>query len=153
MRNPTSFWLLRYGSAVVSIGVATGVRILLDPVLGNQFPYATLFFAVLLTAWYGGFGPALAAVVLGAVSSAYFLIHPRGSFAVQGWDQQVGMVLYLATSLGIALLGGAMRAAERRAKRARAAAEEGQRQLRSSQERLRLFVEHAPAAVAMFDRN
>ena len=120
MRNTGSL-LLRYGCAVVSIGVATGVRLLLDPVLGDQFPYATLFFAVLLTAWYGGFGPALAAVVLGAVSSAYFLIHPRGSFAVQGWDQQVGMVLYLATSLGIALLGGAMRAAAKRADRAREA--------------------------------
>src|SRR5205807_6935580 len=127
MRNTTGSLLLRYGSAVVSIGVATGVRILLDPVLGDQFPYATLFFAVLLTAWYGGFGPALAAVVLGAVSSAYFLLPPRRSFAVQGSDQQVGMVLYLCMSLGIALLGGAMRAAQRRAERVREA-ERGQRE-------------------------
>src|SRR5262245_16449448 len=98
MRSTSDSVLLRYGSAVVSIAVATWARILLDPVLGDQFPYTTLFFAVLLTAWYGGFGSALAAVVLGAVSSAYFLIPPRGTFAVQGWDQQTGMVLYLATS-------------------------------------------------------
>jgi PAS domain S-box-containing protein len=119
-KTPDSL-LLRYGSAVVSIALATWVRILLDPALGEQFPYATLFFAVLFTAWYGGFGPALAAVVLGALSSAYFLIPPRGSFAVQGWDQRVGMVLYLAVSLGIALFGGLMRAAQKRAERAREA--------------------------------
>ncbi len=52
-------WMLRYGCAVVSIALATWVRLLLDPVLGNDLPFATLLFAVLLTAWYGGVRPAL----------------------------------------------------------------------------------------------
>jgi K+-sensing histidine kinase KdpD len=81
MRNTLGSLSLRYGSAIVCIVVATWVRTLLDSISGNQFPYATLFFAVLLTAWYGGFGPALVAVVLGAMLSAYFLIQPRGSFS------------------------------------------------------------------------
>ena len=160
MRNRTGTMLMRYGCAALSIALATCIRLLLDPVLGNQFPYATFFFAVLLTAWYGGFGPALAAVIFGALSSAYFLIPPRGTFAVEGWDQQAGMVLYLTTSLGIALLGGAMRTAQQRAERAkedqrsqREAAEEAERQVRASEERLRLFVEHTPAAVAMLDQD
>ena len=88
---------------------------MLDPALGNQFPFATIFFAILLTAWYGGFRPALAAVILGALSANYFVMPPRGSFAVEGSDQKVGLVLYCSTSLGIALLGGVMHAARRKA--------------------------------------
>jgi len=106
---------LRYGCSAVSIALATWGRLLLDPVLGNHFPYATLFFAVLFTAWYGGFGPALAAVALGALIADYFLLPPRGSFALASPEQYVGMVLYLCTSLGIAVLGGNMHAAWRRA--------------------------------------
>jgi PAS domain S-box-containing protein len=129
MRIRNCTLLVRYGFAAFSIALATWIRLLLDPVLGNQFPYATVFFAVLLTSWYGGFGPALAAVILGALSSAYFLIPPRGAFAIEGWDQQAGMVLYLTTSLGIALLGGAMRVAQQRAERAKEAERRQREQL------------------------
>ena len=66
--NASSF-LKRYGCAIVSIVLATWLRLLLDPALGEQFPFATLFFAVLLTAWYGGLLPALAAVVRGGLCS------------------------------------------------------------------------------------
>ena len=105
----------RYGFAAVCVALATWTRRLLDPALGTQFPFATLFFAILLAAWYGGFGPALAAVVLGAFSAAYFIMPPRGTFAIESWDQRLGMALYLSTSLGIAVLGGLMHAAWKKA--------------------------------------
>lgn len=117
--------LKEYGVAGVGILIATAGRLLLDPVLGTRFPFATLFFAVLLSAWYGGFGPALAATVAGAVVSMRFLLPPRDSFTVTGVDSQGGLALYLAVSLGIALLGGAMRLARLRAE---ALAEEANRQ-------------------------
>ena len=44
-----------------------------------------------------------------------FLTTPRGHFNLADRDQQVGMLLYCCTSLGIALLGGAMHAAMRKA--------------------------------------
>jgi PAS domain S-box-containing protein len=129
MRHRNGTMLMRYGCAALSVALATWIRLLLDSVLGNQFPYATFFFAVLLTTWYGGFGPALAAVIFGALSSTYFLIPPRGTFAIEGWDQQAGMVLYLTTSFAIALLGGAMRVAQRRAERAKEAERRQREQL------------------------
>ena len=107
--------MLRYGFAAASIALATWVRLLLDPVIGFQFPFATLFLAVMLTAWYGGFGPALVAALLGSLSSLYYLLPPRGGFAIKGFDQWVGMLLYLGTGLGIAFLDGLMKAAQRRA--------------------------------------
>lgn len=114
LTNRSSF-LLRYGCAAASIALATWVRLLLDPALGIQFPYASVFFAVLLTAWLGGFGPALVSSVLGALFSSYFLLPPRGEFGSKGSDQYFGLVLYMSVSLGIAVLGGVMRAAQRRA--------------------------------------
>jgi K+-sensing histidine kinase KdpD len=67
---------LRYGIAVVTVALATWVRLLLDPLVGNRIPYATLLFAVLVTAWYGGVWPALLAVFLGVFSVDYFPVLP-----------------------------------------------------------------------------
>src|ERR1035441_38272 len=80
-------FMLRYGLAVVSIAFAIWVRVLLFPVLGERSHYSTLFFAVLLTAWYGGFRPALIAVLLGVFSANYFIVPPRGAFGLSGVDQ------------------------------------------------------------------
>ena len=131
---------LRYGGAVVSIALAIGVRLLLDPALGDQFPFATLLFAVLLTAWFGGFGPALVAIGIGVIASTYFLLTPRGSFAPEGRDQWVGLLLYVFTSFGIAVLGGSMRAARRRA-------EWNAEALRASEKKFRGLLEGAATPI------
>ncbi|HUR53847.1 MAG TPA: PAS domain S-box protein [Gemmataceae bacterium] len=109
----------RYVVAVGFVALAVAVRALLGPVLGDQFPFATVFFAVLAAAWVGGRGPAFLALALGAGLSAWFLLPPR-TFTAAGGDQQVGLALYLAIGVGIALLGGAMREARQRAEAAAA---------------------------------
>ncbi|HUQ24636.1 MAG TPA: DUF4118 domain-containing protein, partial [Burkholderiales bacterium] len=55
----------RYFVAVALIVIALALRLALDPWLGERVPYITIFGAVLVAAWYGGFGPALAAAALG----------------------------------------------------------------------------------------
>jgi PAS domain S-box-containing protein len=104
-------FLLRYGCAAISIALATWVRILLDPMLGPEIQFPTLLFAVLLTAWYGGRLPALAAVFLGVFSADYFLVAPRGSFLFKNEAQLAGLLLYTGAGVGIAALGGSMGAA------------------------------------------
>jgi K+-sensing histidine kinase KdpD len=95
----------------VSVAVATWVRVLLDPVLGDLVPIPTLFFAVLLTAWYEGVGPAVVAVILGGFSAQYFLIPPRGGFAVASANQYVELAFYIAVNAGIVTHAGFMQAA------------------------------------------
>jgi len=72
----------RYGCAVASIALATCLRLLLDPVLDGHAQFITFSFAILVTAAYGGFGPALAAVICGGLASIYFFLPPRFSFAL-----------------------------------------------------------------------
>ena len=103
--------MLRYGCAVVSVALATGVRLLLDPLLGDRSPFSISLFAILLTAWYGGVRPALVSAVLGLFWTDYFLIPPRGSFVIHEAHQWTELLLYLALSIGIAVLGGRMQAA------------------------------------------
>src|SRR5262249_53956822 len=102
---------LRYGTAALAVAMATIVRLALDPVLGDRFPFATLFFAVLVAAGAGGRGPGLFATVLGALAATTFLLTPRGVFAVEGAEDRAGMVVYLAVGAGIALMGGALHSA------------------------------------------
>jgi PAS domain S-box-containing protein len=116
--------------APFSIFAATYVRLLLDSTLGDRFPFATVFFAVLLTAWFGGLGPALLASILGALTSAWYLLAPRYSFAIASTEDQAGLVLYLALSAGFALLGGGMQRARRQAEANAAAVGKHREELR-----------------------
>jgi PAS domain S-box-containing protein len=107
--------LLHYLVAFVSVALATGFRLLLDPLLGNAFPFATLFLAVLFVAWYAGFGPALAATLMGALFAVFLLFRDEPLPTPHGFEQHAGLVLYLVVGLGIAILGGTMHAARHRA--------------------------------------
>ena len=104
-------FLIRYGSALVSVLLATWGRTLLDAVLGDAVPYPPLLLAVLFTTWCGGVWPALLAAFLGVLSADFFLLQPRGTFGLKGPVEYVGLALYFAVGASIALLGGVMEAA------------------------------------------
>jgi PAS domain S-box-containing protein len=110
--------LWRYAAAALAVAGATAARRLLDPLIGDNFAFITYFPAIVLAAWFGGFGPALAALVFAEFAVAYFILQPRGTLEVIGVENQTGFALFLAGGLSIALLGGSMRAAQRRAEEA-----------------------------------
>jgi PAS domain S-box-containing protein len=136
--------LLRYSGAIIAIFLSTAVRLMLDPFLGNLFPVATHFLAVLVVAGYAGRGPALLATGLGALTSAYFIVPPRLTLWVEGIENQSGLLLYLLVGGGIALLGGALRSARQKAE---AEAHEAVRQ----REQLRITLDSVGDAVVVTD--
>jgi Domain of unknown function (DUF4118) len=105
----------RYSGAIIAIVLSTAVRLVLDPFLGNPFPVATHFLAVLVVAGYAGRGSALLATGLCTITSAYFIVPPRLTLWVEGIENQSGLLLYLLVGGGIALLGGASRSARQKA--------------------------------------
>ena len=107
--------LLRYGFAFVAVALATALRLLLDPLFGEQVPYTIYFLAIMLTAWYGGLGPSLASVAASAAVSTYLFVPPRDSFLVHGIEDQSALALFVFTGVVVALLSNLQGAGRRRA--------------------------------------
>jgi K+-sensing histidine kinase KdpD len=138
--------ILRYGCAVLSVALAAWCRLRLDALMGAQLPFFTIFLAVLLTAWYGGLWPALVAVTLGAVASDFLLLRPRGTLTLD-FDTGIALAAFITTSLGIALLGGLMHGARRRAESAAESAREQAAALEMAETALRAANESLEARV------
>ncbi|MGO9108412.1 MAG: PAS domain S-box protein [Thermoguttaceae bacterium] len=106
--------LIRYGTAVVATLLATLLRKLLDPILENTAPFSAYYAAVMFTAWYGGLGPSLVALVSGAVLADRLFIEPHLSLFASNLEHQVGLGLYVAVGVVVALLCESLHASRRR---------------------------------------
>lgn len=98
-----------YAIAFAAVMAALGLRFLLNPLLGQQGPYLILSLAIVVAAFYGGFGPALFATVLSVSIGTYLFI---GSGPGQDFFQPQNIsrtVLFLLIGLSIALIGGRLR--------------------------------------------
>jgi K+-sensing histidine kinase KdpD len=93
--------LLPYGVALLSVTVAIALADTLTILFGR--PSLHLFFvAVLLSAWYGGLWPGLAATALASLSAVYFIFPPIGSFAIERPEDQIRFVIFVASLLVVA---------------------------------------------------
>ncbi|HJT20339.1 MAG TPA: PAS domain S-box protein [Nitrospira sp.] len=104
----------RYVLAAGAVAVAVVIRFLLDPLFPPGVPFITFFFAVMVTAWYGGVGPALAAAVLSILAADYWFIDPKGTFKITPTYGAV-LSLFSLEAVGIAFLSGQLHEAKRRA--------------------------------------
>ncbi|HWR53082.1 MAG TPA: PAS domain S-box protein [Bryobacteraceae bacterium] len=113
-----------YVWAATGIAIALGIRLLLDPVLGNRIPYATFYLAVTWAAVYAGLGPGMLAYVLSGLAALYFIVPPRHSFVPAGSDNQLGFALYVVVAGLLVCLSELQRRATFRAMAAAGLAEE-----------------------------
>lgn len=82
--------------------------------LGNHQPFTIYFAAVAITAWFGGFTPALVATILAYLAADWFFIPPRFQFHRPhntNYDEFVGLMAFLFSSLAIAFTSKVMRQA------------------------------------------
>ena len=75
-----------YGLAILSTSAAIAGSLLMGyfQVLNVEVPF--YLFAVALTAWYGGAGPSILALLLSCISFDYFFLEPRFTFYVTRVD-------------------------------------------------------------------
>src|SRR5262249_8849413 len=107
---------VRYGAALLSVGVATLLRFSLNRFLGSSaVPFITFFPAVVFSAWIGGLGPGLLALALGAVLADYLFLLPAYSFALPDPTDLWSLGMFLVSGLCIAAIGEAQHRARQRA--------------------------------------
>ena len=64
----------RYGLAILSVGVALGASLLLDHFHFRVPSALLLLFAVAISSWYGGLGPAVLAVILSTIGFYWYFV-------------------------------------------------------------------------------
>jgi PAS domain S-box-containing protein len=116
------------------------VKLLLAPLITPQSPFLLLAGAVLVAAWFGGFGPGLLATALGMLAADYFFLPPVGTFTGLG-VAFLPLLLFVLQGLLISSLAEALRSARQRAEVSVLEARGRQERLRRSEERFRLLVQ------------
>ena len=111
MRRPVT----TYAIAFAALAAAVLLRWLLDPLLGSAVPLVTLFGAVALAVWIGGYRPAALVAILGYLAANYLFFEPRGVLSLE-LEDVVGLLAYVFTCSLIIAIGEAMRRAQARAR-------------------------------------
>src|ERR1700722_6240924 len=76
----------RYGLAVLSISLALGVAILLQGFHIRSVEIPLVLFAIAISAWYGGPGPAAVALILATAGFNYFFTEPLHTLLISSSD-------------------------------------------------------------------
>src|SRR6202140_613626 len=91
--------VLRYGLAVLSVSVALGGSLLLERFHFHNVADPLFLFAITVTVWYAGIGPAILAVVLSGLADTYFFIEPIYTLYITRDDLPHFLIFVLFASL------------------------------------------------------
>jgi PAS domain S-box-containing protein len=128
--NPPQWWpmpstIAYYAMAVLSVAVAVVAAELITRLLHAEPIASSMLCAVIVAAWFGGFGPALLAIALALLAFHYYLVPPINSFT---WKQDLfavdisevpRLILFFITSFFVAFMMSAQRKATETLQRSR----------------------------------
>jgi PAS domain S-box-containing protein len=153
MRGAARTIVLHYSGAVLFTALAVLVRFLLDPMMGDSRPLATLYGAVVLVAWLGGYRPAILAMVLGYIACNYLFIEPRGKFLLLDSRSFTGLILDLFSCAIIIGFAEALRFGRRRLEEEKAKVQESEAAHQAAMQQLQIVTESMAAPVTRCSKN
>ena len=103
--------VVRYGVAVAVTAAAVGVRQVLEPWLGSTVPFLQFFVAILVAAYYGGFGPGALATGMAALIAMESYLPPAG-LGVSGAGNWLSLLTFAGTGVAISWINHRLRFAE-----------------------------------------
>ncbi|MBW3624347.1 MAG: SpoIIE family protein phosphatase [Armatimonadetes bacterium] len=113
----------RYVVAGIAFLCALGINALIQ----KESPFVLFLAIVLVSAWYGGLGPGLAATAVSAIASDYFFLSPKHSLVMPNATDTLRLTLFVVEGIVITLLSEAYKRKEEE----RAQSEVVQQQLRA----------------------
>ena len=137
-----------YVVAVLAVGLALLVKLLLNPLIEEESPFLLFFGAVMVGAWFGGLGPGLLATALAALTAGYFFLSPTYPPLVGDFGQVLRLALFVLEGSFISVLVATMRSARRQYEARTLQSRRDQEDLRRSEERFRATFEQAAVGIA-----
>ena len=114
-QRPEPRTISNYALAVLSVAMAIIAAELITRLLHAEAIASSMLCAVIVTTWFGGFGPALMAIILALLAFHYYLVFPLNTFS---WKHDLfaldiseasRLTLFLGTSLFVAFMVSAQR--------------------------------------------
>ena len=96
---------IRYGLGLGIAWLSVLVRLVLNPYWGGSAPLITLYPAVVLAAWLGGFGPGVVCTLASAATASYLFFGPLSSFRVANPGEVATLIVFAGIGL---LISGIM---------------------------------------------
>ncbi|HYM28194.1 MAG TPA: DUF4118 domain-containing protein, partial [Steroidobacteraceae bacterium] len=119
----------KYAIALAAVAVALAIRGAIDPLVGRGAATVTLYGAIVVAVWAGGWKPGILAAIVGYLGINWFFIEPRGSISLENIADAGRLFGFMLSAALIIALGGAMHAARERAQREAALARRHAEQL------------------------
>ncbi len=95
-------WLLQLFVAFATLGLAVGVRLVIEGIAPNVVPFALIFPAITLATLIAGGRAGLLTLILCQISTWYFIVPPAHSFAIP--DRTTGVNIVLVTLAQLVVL-------------------------------------------------
>src|SRR5262245_4773780 len=97
---------VRYGMAVAAVLFVLCVKFSLSALTGTEFAFTLFLAAVLVSAWFGGLGPAVLATVLAALLGDYYFLPPVGSVLSGDQREMNRLIQFVIEGLFISVVSG-----------------------------------------------
>ena len=103
--------LQHYALAILSVGVALGASLVLEHFHFRVPSALLLLFAVAISSWYGGPGPAALAVLLSAITFYWYFVQPVRTFYIY-WSEIPYFIIFTAFAALVSWFGTVRRRVE-----------------------------------------
>jgi K+-sensing histidine kinase KdpD len=102
----------RYGVAILAVAVAFVLRLALQDWLGREVPFLQFFPAIVLAAWFGGFGPGCVATLTSAGLAVVFVLTPADRVVTTDPADLGALLLFVTIGLAISWVFDRLRETE-----------------------------------------
>jgi signal transduction histidine kinase len=124
---------LRYGVALLAVGASLLVKLYLkrhmEMGMEQEAPFMLSLAAVMVSGWYGGLGPGLAATTLAVLIGDYFFMEPFHALGLITTAQKIRAGMFTVEGVVVSVLCQTLNSARRRAERNEAEARNLQKEL------------------------